>query len=87
MEIETAKNLVSGSGALAGSTSITATIMAYLEAEAKGIGALCAIVTLVVYIFFQILQHIKLNKTDENKKDIDLILSRLDKVEKTDKEK
>jgi len=82
MQIETAKDLVSISAAVAGSTGIAASVMAYLEAEAKGIGAICAILTLVVYIFFQILQHVKLNKTDENKKDIDLIFSILGKKDK-----
>jgi len=85
MEIETVKALVDGTGPLAASTGIVTSVMGYLEAEALGIGALCTMITLVVYIFFQFLHHKKLGRADENKIKIDLILAELKDMKNKDK--
>ena len=72
---------MTGTGVLAGSTGTVTSIMAYMRVEALGIGALCTIFTLVVYIFFQFLHYKKLSKADENKMKIDLILDKLKDLE------
>ncbi len=82
MKIETAKALVNGTGALAGSTGLVTSVMAYLKAEAMGIGALCAIMTLIAYIASIILHHKKSNEAEEYKIKVNLILDKLDRLDK-----
>lgn len=67
MKIETAKAIVSVTGAVAGSSGMITTAMAILKANAIEIGVLCSITSLLVYILFQFLYYRKLILADENK--------------------
>lgn len=67
MKIETAKDIVNGVGALSGGSGIVTVVMAYLKMNAVELGVIVSIVTLIVYIIFQILYFKKLTLADENK--------------------
>ncbi len=73
MRIETAKGIVNGTGALAGSSSVITIAMAYLKTSAIEIGVLCSIISLLVYILFQFLYYRKLILADENKAHIEKV--------------
>tara|TARA_R110002020_G_scaffold467655_1_gene691370 strand:+ start:6318 stop:6572 length:255 start_codon:yes stop_codon:yes gene_type:complete len=77
MKSETVKHFSDGAATLTGSLGLTTGLLKFLDHHAAGIGALCTIITLIVYITFQILSHRKLSKADENKKDIQKILDEL----------
>lgn len=82
MNLDTAKILAGGSAKLSGGTGISTMVMAYFQLNAAGIGALCTVVTLIFYIFFQFLAHKKTNQVDKNLeriKDLESILNKLDK--------
>lgn len=71
MNLTTAKTLAGSCAGLSGSTGISTVVMAYLQSNAAGIGALCTIITLICYIFFQRLATKKATLSDKNKEDID----------------
>ncbi len=71
MNLDTAKILAGGSAKLSVGTGTSTMVMAYFQANAAGIGALCTLVTLVFYILFQWLAHKKSVQADKNKEKID----------------
>lgn len=71
MNLDTAKTLAGGSAKLAGSTGVSTMVMAYFQANAAGIGALCTVITLISYLFFQWLAYKKTNQAEKNKEIID----------------
>ncbi len=71
MNLDTAKILAGGSAKLSGSIGISTVVMDYFQVNAAGIGALCTLITLFCYIFFQWLTIKKTNKSDKNKEKID----------------
>lgn len=66
MNLDTAKILAGSSAGLSVSGGISTAIMGYLHVNAAGIGALCTIITLFFYIFFQFIANKKLNQADKN---------------------
>lgn len=83
MKIETAKAIVSGTGALAGSSGMITIVMAYLKTNAIEIGVLCSIASLLVYIFFQLLYYRKLTLADKNKAYIEQVENKLGELQST----
>lgn len=79
MKIETVKALANGTGALAGSSGMITIVMGYLKTNAVELGVLCSIISLFIYMFFQILYYRKLTLADENKIDIKKVEKKLDK--------
>lgn len=71
MNLETAKILAGGSAKLSGSTGVSTMVLAYFEVNAAGIGALCTLITLIFYLFFQLLAQRKINQSEKNKQKID----------------
>lgn len=67
MKAETGKDVVNGVGAFAGSSGVVTAVMAYLKMNAVELGVIVSIITLIIYIIFQILYYKKLTLADENK--------------------
>jgi len=63
---QSAKLLANTSAKLTGVTGGSTMLMAYFQSNAAGIGALCTVITLIFYIFFQFLAHKKTNQVDKN---------------------
>jgi len=82
VNLDTAKTLAGGSAKLSGSTGISTMVMAYFQVNAAGIGALCTVITLVCYIYFQWLAHKKNNAVDGNLKRIKVLEDKLNKLDK-----
>lgn len=70
MNLESAKISAGFSAKLSGATGVSTMIMAYFQANAAGIGALCTFITLICFIFFKRLELKKSTLADENKKDL-----------------
>lgn len=70
MNIESVKILAGSSAKLGGGMGISTMVMAYFQVNAAGIGALCTLITLACYIFFQRLSLKKESLADVNKKDL-----------------
>ena len=70
MNIESAKILAGSSAKLGGGMGISTMVMAYFQVNAAGIGALCTLITLACYIFFQRLSLKKERLSAVNKKDL-----------------
>lgn len=83
MKLENSKAIVNLTGALFAGSSVTTSIMAYLEANATAIGALCSIIFGVIYVIFQILNHRKLTIANSNKIEIDDIRDRMIRMEES----
>lgn len=81
MRIETAKDIVSGTGALAGSSGVITIGMAYLKTNAIEIGVLCSITSLLVYILFQLIYYRKLTLADKNKAYIEKVEDKVSELE------
>lgn len=56
---------------LAVSTATTTTIVDFFEIHATSIGAICTVLSLVVMLFFNVLNRIKLNERDKNLERLD----------------
>ena len=82
MNLDTAKILAGGSAKLSGSIGVSAVVMAYFQVNAAGIGALCSVITLIVYISFQLIAHKKTNQADKNKERIKSLEDKLNKLNK-----
>lgn len=65
MNVENAKLLAQGSGTLSGSTGVSTLVMAYFQANAAGIGAICTVITCLAYIYFENLSSKKDSRDKE----------------------
>ncbi len=87
MNIESAKILAGGSAKLSGGAGISTMVMAYFQVNAAGIGALCTLVTLVFYVYFQWLSNKKLTVADDNKHEIAQLKKQLSEISKRKQDK
>jgi len=70
MKQETAKVLADSSGILTVSTGIGASVLGWLGHNAAAIGALCAILSLIVHITMTIITSLNKRKYNDNKDQI-----------------
>lgn len=65
MNVENVKLLAAGSGKMSGGLGVSTLVMAYFQANAAGIGAICTVITCLAYIYFENLSSKKDSKDKE----------------------
>lgn len=81
MNLESSKILAGGSAKLAGGTGISTMVMAYFQVNAAGIGAMCTVITLIAYLFFQWRADRKTKQSDKNTIEIERLKRALAKID------
>ncbi len=81
------KATVNGSAALAGSTGVVTSLLAFFDNNAASIGAMCTLVFGLIYILFQWLSYRKLTVADDNKHEIAQLKKQLSEISKRKQDK
>jgi len=74
---------ISITGKITASSGIFTMVLHFFSSYAAGIGAMCTVLTLIVYTVFNILSHIKSNESKENKVRLDYLEKEMEDSERS----